>query len=71
MSFIQRAFGLGGSRAAPATIAAPSRDDPAVEEGRRKAIEAAGKTRGAAANFLTSGRDLGPPSVARKFLLGQ
>lgn len=49
----------------------PSRADPAVEEARRRALIAEGKTRGPAANYLTGGRDLGPASVSQKYLTGQ
>lgn len=51
--------------------AAPSRADPAVEDARRRALIAEGKTKGAAANYLTGGKDLGPAPVARKYLTGQ
>jgi len=71
MSFIARALGIGNTPDRPAPIAAPSRADPAVEDARRREIVAAGKLKGAGANYLTSGTDLGEAPAARKYLTGQ
>jgi hypothetical protein len=54
----------------PALPSVPTRADPAVEDARRRALIDEQKNRGAGANYLTSGKDLGPSSVAQKYLLG-
>lgn len=54
----------------PEPIKAPSREDPAVEEARRRQLIAEGKTRGPGANYLTGGSTLGAAPVAQKYLTG-
>jgi hypothetical protein len=54
----------------PEAIKPPSREDPAVEEARRRQLVAEGKTRGPGANYLTGARPLGDAPVAQKYLTG-
>lgn len=67
MSFVTDMF---RSVKAPQPLAPPDRSDPAVEEARRRALIAEGKSRGPAANYLTGGSKLGAPPVAQKYLTG-
>lgn len=51
---------------------APSKDDPAVEEARRKELIAAQKAKGRAASILTGGEgDTSAAPVEKKRLLGE
>lgn len=72
MTFIGRALGFSGNSptVAPAA-AAPTREDPAVAAAARAETVASGKLRGAAANLLTGGTDLGQAPVSKKYLTGQ
>lgn len=50
----------------------PTKDDPSVEEARRKELQAAAKARGRAATLLTGGDgDTSAAPVQRKRLLGE
>ncbi len=50
---------------------APSREDPAVEEARRRQLRAARQARGRASTILTGGEgDVSPAPAIRKALLG-
>ena len=54
-------------------IVEPTREDPAIEEARRKAVVAARLSRGRASTKLTGlggSGIIGPANVARKQLLG-
>ena len=54
-------------------VEAPTREDPAIEEARRKAVVAARLSRGRASTQLTGPGGsgvIGPANVARKQLLG-
>jgi len=56
----------------PAPAPVPSKDDPAVEEARRKELIAAQKARGRAASILTGGEgDTTDAPVTQKRLLGE
>ncbi len=51
---------------------APSREDPAVEEARRRQAIAARQARGRASTILTGGEgDASPAPAVRKALLGE
>lgn len=55
---------------APAPVQ-PSREDPAVEEARRREVVAQRKQTGRSATLLTGGQGaLGEPALGRKSLLG-
>ena len=64
---------FGGSPRPPDPVPVPTRADPAVEEERRRQVQASGKIRGAGANLLTGSPygDASAPSVAKKLLTGQ
>lgn len=50
----------------------PTREDPAIEDARRKAVIAGKKAKGGAATLLTGGAGVeGEAPVQRKTLLGQ
>jgi len=56
----------------PTPPPAPSMADPAVEEARRKQIEAQKRAKGRASTILTGGQgDTTTPELGKKTLLGQ
>lgn len=58
--------------AAPAPVQVPTREDPEVEEARRRAKVALSKSKGRAATILTGGEGLtGDAPTTKKTLLGE
>ena len=62
---------FGKKQQMPQLPSVPTRADPAVEDAKRRALQAEGKTKGAGATYLTGGTDLGAAPVSRKYLTGQ